>query len=202
MRFALALPAVLAALLLLPAAASAQAPPPDERAAAQAFADAAKRFEAATATLDDSDTSWTDPCERALGRIPAAHQPEALVLVIAHSLQLSIAELRGPLAAFRTELANVATADPVLLSGRAAVRRMGRRLDAVPAPGRFCAQLRAWRRAGYPASGLRAPKKALDAIAAALTPGILRKLEATAMRLRELGVSRTDAEAFGGKSGW
>lgn len=34
----------------------------------------------------------------------------------------------------------------------------------------------------------------------AVTRGIVRKLEATAKRLRELGVTREDAAAFGGDS--
>jgi hypothetical protein len=34
------------------------------------------------------------------------------------------------------------------------------------------------------------------------SPGIVRKLEETALRLRELGVSRQDAKAFGGDGGW
>jgi hypothetical protein len=204
MRLALAVPAVVAALLF-PAAASAQAPapPPDERAAAQAYADAAKRFEAAVEALgEDPDTPWLDPCERAVERIPKRHMEGAFVLMFSHGLRLVFRQLREPLQSFRTDLANVATADPVLISGRAAVRRMGRRLDALPAPGRFCPALRAWRRAGYPRSAVRKAEAELRATASVVSPGIVRKLEATAMRLRELGVSRADAEAFGGESGW
>src|SRR5688572_8938248 len=128
--------------LVAPATAAAQAPPPDERAAAQAYADAAKRFEAATEALDEPDTSWLDSCERRLERIPERHQDKALTIVLSHSFRIVFAELREPLRRFRGELALVPTADPVLISGRAAVRRMGRRLDAVPAPGPFCAGLR------------------------------------------------------------
>ena len=203
MRFALALPAVVAALLLLPAAASAQAPPPDERAAAQAFADAAKRFGAAIDALgDEPDTTWLDPCKRAFERVPERHQDKAIMLVLSHGFRVTFAELREPLAAFRTELANIATADPVLISGRAAVRRIGRGLDAAPAPGDFCAELRTWRRAGYPRSAVRKAEAALRETLSAFSPGILRKVEATAMRLRELGVPRNDAKEFGGNGGW
>ena len=200
MRTALALLAAVAGLAL-PAAASAQAPPPDERAAAQAFADAAKRFDAAADVADTHDTSWMKPCDRALDRVPAPHRYGAALLVMDHSLRLGLAEIRGPLRAFRTELALVPTADPVLISGRAAVRRLGRAVDAVPAPGRFCAELRAWKRAGYPRSTTRAAEKALDQTVAAVTRGLLRKLDETAQRLRELGVSREDAAAFGGGGG-
>jgi hypothetical protein len=199
MRIALALVAV-AAVLTLPAAASAQAPA-DERAAAQAFADAAKRFDAAADAAETPGTAWMDPCERALERVPAVHRYGAAMLVMDHSLRRGLAEVRGPLRAFRSELALVPTADPVLISGRAAVRRMGRAVDAVPAPGRFCAELRAWKRAGYPRSTTRAAEKSLDRTIRAVTRGLLRKLDATAMRLRELGVSREDAAAFGGGSG-
>jgi hypothetical protein len=202
MRLAIVMSAVVAALSL-PAAAPAQAPPPDERAAAQAFADAAKRFEAATAALDEEpDMSWMDPCEGAFRRVPKRHEDGAVTLLLSHSFRITFAKLREPLHQFRTDLANVATADPVLISGRAAVRAMGRRLDAVPATGRFCAELRAWKRAGYPRSVVRSYDAALDVAFSALSGGILRKLEATAVRLRELGVSREDAAAFGGESGW
>ena len=179
--------------------AAAQAPPPDERATARAYADAAKRFGAATAELGEPGTGWLDPCRRALDRIPERHQDEALTIVLDHSFRLAFAELREPLRRFRGELALVPTADRVLISGRAAVRRMGRRLDAVPAPGRFCAGLRAWRRAGYPRSAARKAEATMKELMSAFSPGILRKLEATALRLRELGVPRRDAEAFGGE---
>ena len=201
MRFALAA-LLAAAALALPTAASAQAPPPDEHAAAQAFADAAKRFEAAATVKDEPDSAWIDACERELDRVPAKHQDEALALVLAHGLRLMFAQLRAPLGAFRTELANVATADPVLISGRAAIRQMGRRIDALPAPGRFCRDLRAWRRAGYPRSAPRAAEAELKLAIGAISPGILRKLHETALHLRELGVSKRDAAAFGGDAGW
>ena len=193
---------VLSLALVAPATAAAQAPPPDEPAAAQAFADAAKRFETATEALDEPDTSWLDSCERALERIPERHQDKALTIVLSHSFRVAFAELRAPLRRFRSELAVVPTADPVLVSGRAAVRRMGRRLDAMPAPGRFCAEFRAWRRAGYPRSAAREAEAALKELGTAFSPGIVRKLEETALRLRELGVSRQDAAAFGGDGGW
>jgi hypothetical protein len=203
MRIALAALLTLAALAL-PAAASAQAPPPDEHAAAQAFADAAKRFEAAADLQDEdeSDTPWLDACERDFNRVPARHLDEAMVLVIAHGMRLAFAELRGPLGAFRTELANVATADRILISGRAAVRQMGRRVDAVPAPGRFCRDLRAWRRARFPARPVKAAEADMQRALTTFTPGIMGKLHETALHLRELGVSKQDAEAFGGDAGW
>ena len=203
MRLALALPAVVAALLLLPAAAPAQAPPPDERAAAQAFGEAAKRFEAALEALgEDPDTTWIDPCEKAFKRIPEAQQEGAFVIVFSHSMRRTFARFSEPLRSFRSELANVVTADPVLISGRAAVRQLGRRIDALPAPGSFCAELRAWKRAGYPRATVRKAEAALIRTAEAVSRGILRKLAATARRMRELGVSKRDAEAFGGESGW
>ncbi len=203
MRFALTLPAVVAALLLLPAAAPAQTPPPDERAAAQALADAATRFQAAIETLgEEPDTAWIDPCEKAFDRIPEARQEAAFVIAFSHSVRRTFAQFSEPLRSFRSELANVATADPALISGRAAVRQLGRRIDALPAPGRFCAELRAWKRADYPRATVRKAEAALREAAAAVSRGILRKLAAAAMRMRELGVSKQGAEAFSGESGW
>ena len=96
----------------------------------------------------------------------------------------------------------IRTADPVLVSGRAAVRQMGRSVDAIPAPGRFCRDLRAWRRAGYPRAAPRAAEADLKVAIGAMGPGIMRKLHETARHLRELGVSKRDAEAFGGEAGW
>lgn len=203
MRFALALPAVVAALLLLPAAAPAQAPPPDERAAAQAFADAAKRFRAAVETLEEEpDTAWIERCEKAFDRIPEARQEDAIMIAFSHGFRRMFAQLGEPLRRFRSELANVVTADPVLISGRAAVRRLGRRIDALPAPGNFCAELRAWKRAGYPRAAVRKAEASLNESGSAFSPGIVRKLTETAMRMRELGVSKQGAEAFGGEAGW
>src|SRR5688572_29784883 len=80
----------------VPGAAPAQAPL-DERAAAQAFADAAKRVEAATEAAIDGDTSWLDPCERMVERVPERHQDKAVMLVLSHSFRVSFAEMREPL---------------------------------------------------------------------------------------------------------
>ncbi len=201
MRLALALPAVVAALLLLPAAAPAQAPP-DERAAAQAYADAAKRFQAAIEPLAEEDTAWIDACEKAFDRIPGAYEEDAIMIAFSHGLRLALAQFSEPLRSFRSALANVVTADPALISGRAAVRQLGRRIDALPAPGRFCAELRAWKRAGYPRATVRKAEAELNEAAGAFSRGIVRKLVATAMRMRELGVSKQGAEAFAGESGW
>ena len=199
MRIALALLAAVA-VLALPSAASAQAPPSGERATAQAFADALERFAAASEAAERPDSTWLEPCERAFARVPRAHRQEAVTLMVSHSVGRAFAGIRGPLRALRSELADVATADPVLVSGRAAVRRLGRALDAVPAPGDFCAELRAWRRAGYPSSAIREASAAVEALGHAVTRGIVRKLNETAQRLRALGVSSEDAGPFGGGS--
>jgi hypothetical protein len=182
--------------LLAPATASAQTPPPDERAAAQALADAAKRLIADADTID-GDPRWIEDC-RALRREPPERRKDAATdyldgLVIRGLLD----DLEPAVNRARGEIADVRTADPVLISGRASVRRILRRIAAFPAgepdP---CAAYAAYARAGYPrkpAREARALQRSLDSLA---TRGMERKIGAAADRMVELGVAREDAQAF------
>src|SRR4051794_2117213 len=124
---------VLTALLTLPAVAAAQAPPPDERAAAQAFADAAERLVAAAEHVDD-DPGWLEDC-RALRRDPPQRYVDrATAVVDGLSIRGLIDDIKPAVGRARSELANAQTADPALISGRAAVRQILRVVAAFPGP--------------------------------------------------------------------
>jgi hypothetical protein len=199
MRVVRLLPLVIAALMALPAAAAAQAPPPDERAAAQAFADAAKRLLAASEALDETgDPGWLEDC-RALRRDPPdRREAAARVFVDGLVIREVIGQLKPHVFRLRSELAQAQTADPALVSGRAAVRRLGRLIAAIPpAEADPCAAYAAYADAGYPrgpAREARALQRSLDVL---LTRGMERRIGAAAVRIEALGVSRADALAFG-----
>ena len=180
--------------------AAAQSPPPDERAAAQAFADAAERFETRIGELGEIETGWANRCGNALAQVPAERENAAISIAMAHGVRKAVAPMKPALRDFRTELANVPTLDPELISGRAAVRKMGRAWDAVPAPDNLCVKLRAWRRAGYPKAAGRAARREVERFFGVVEGRTLRQLEAAATRMRELGVSAEDAAHFGGSS--
>ncbi len=186
------------ALALLPATASAQTPPPDERAAARAFADAAGRFtDAIEAPTERIFELFDHPLRRAPGcpAIAKRHREGALIITLYDSNLVFARDVTPATRAFRSELANVATADPALISGRAAWRARGRSIEATPEPEDLCAKLAAWRRAGYPKSTVRKTMRDLDSLAAS-GPRDERKLEAAAKRLIALGVPRDEARLF------
>ena len=96
-----------------------------------------------------------------------------------------------------SELANVATLDRALIRGRAAVRQIGRAWQAVPQPNDLCAQLRDWRRDGYPRSAGRWARREVKRLFSTLRPGIIRRLTEAAERMIELGVPADQAGKFG-----
>ena len=183
-------------LLLSATPAAAQAPPPDERAAAQAFADAAKRLVAAAEALP-GDPGWLEDCRALRRRPPARREPAARAYLDGLVIRDLIGRLKPDVLRLRSDLANARTAEPALISGRAALRRLGRAIDAIP-PGEDdpCAAYRAFARAGYPrqpAREARALSRRLDLL---LSPGMERRIDAAADRMAALGISREDAEAF------
>ena len=186
----------LVVLALLPSTEAAQTPAPDERAAAQAFAGAAKRLVDAADAVDEYP-SWFEGC-RALRREPPDRHDEAATAFLDGLLVRDLIDkLKPAVQQARSDLANAHTADPVLISGRAAVRHIGRALAAFPAgEADPCAAYEAFVRAGYPRGPVRearALERRLDGLA---TRGTVRKIVAAADRMIELGVSREDAEAF------
>ena len=97
----------------------------------------------------------------------------------------------------RSELAQAQTADPALISGRAALRRLGRELAALPAgEADPCAAYRAYAKAGYPRGPARAARALSDRLDTILTRGMERRIRAAGARMEALGISRADAEAF------
>jgi hypothetical protein len=190
---------VLLLALLAPATASAQTPPPDERAAARAFADAAGRFTDAIEAPTKALFGWLEhPLRRAPGcpRIAKKHREGAFVFTLyARTLEFA-RDVKPALRTFRSELANVPTADPALVSGRAAWRSTGRSVEAAPEPGDLCAELRAWRRADYPSSTVRKVTRRFVHLGDTEGVSVSRKQDAAVDRMVELGVPRAEAELF------
>ena len=107
--------------LLAPATASAQTPPPDERAAAQAMADAAKRASADIEAMYAPAMNAMDGDCKPLDTVPERRELDALTLLVGLILRHNAAAIAPRLGELRTELANVRTADPALIAGRAPV---------------------------------------------------------------------------------
>ena len=103
--------------------------------------------------------------------------------------------LREDLGRLRTDLANVQTGDPALLSGRAAWRQIARAFMALPAGGDSCAEIRAWLRDGAPRSEGREARAEVEAIER-LARRFERKVDAAADRMIELGVPEQQADTF------
>ena len=108
-----------------------------------------------------------------------------------------IGQLKPHVFRLRSELAQAQTADPALISGRAALRRLGKTIAAIP-PGEAdpCAAYEAYADAGYPrgpAREARALQLSLDHL---LTRGMERRIIAAGDRIEALGVARADAQAF------
>ena len=104
--------------------------------------------------------------------------------------------VKPALARYRTEIANVATADPVLISGRAAWRRLAKIYQALPEGGDLCSELAAWRARGYDRATVDAASDESHAIFATSGRGWGRKTAAAADRMRELGVPEELAKRF------
>jgi len=187
-------------LLLLGAApAAAQPPPPDERAAARAYADAAGRLaDALEAPIEDYFRFVTRAFRRVPGcpRMAKGRRTGTFVIAVRAKSREFARDVGPGIRAFRGELANVPTADRVLISGRAAWRLVGRRLDAAPAPGDMCAELAGWRRAGYPRATVHKAMRDLEGSNPFEGATISRKQEAAVDRIVELGVPRDEAELF------
>ena len=191
--------AVLFALMLAEPAA-AQAPPPDERAAAQAMADAVQRLineaEAVPEDRNPDDGLDAPRCARELYRIPPRRQDAVRAFALRDELREAGDAIEPALTSFRTEIGSVQTRDPALISGRAAWRRLAKAYTALRPRGDVCADLAAWRREGYPLRTVRAATTEYRAVFAASGRGLERKSAAAADRMRELGVSEEDAQAF------
>jgi hypothetical protein len=176
--------------------ASAQAAGGD-RTAAKAFAQAAKELRADVfaqkATLETGVNRLSDDpaCLEAFRHVPKSAAEDAAALFFEYSFEAQIAPIVPAFRAFVAKLEGVPVRDRKLRSGRASQRRVLRAVELVqPPPADVCAQLDAWRNAGYPADG--APKiddPGFEA-AVALPQRVQKRIDAAAKRLRKLGVSR------------
>ena len=187
---------IVAALLSAPTTAAAQTPPPDERAAAEAMAGAADRLLAAANDLDDDPGRLAD-C-RALDREPPQRRRSAATAFLdALVLRDLLGKLAPAIQRARGEIADARTADPALLSGRAALRQILRTIAAVPPPEADpCAAYRDFARAGYPRGPARRARAIQRAVESSGTRGRARKIEAAADRMVELGLTVEATNAF------
>lgn len=183
--------------LLAPATASAQIPPPDERAAAQALADVAKRVVEVAEHVDE-DPAWLEDCKAMLGPEPPWRYAErASAVRDGLVIRDLIDDLKPAMLQARSDLANTQTADPVLISGRAAVRQILRAVGAFPAPEADpCGAYEAYVRAGYPPGPAREARAWDRQLSTLANRQKKRKILAAGDRMEALGVSRADADAF------
>jgi hypothetical protein len=194
------------AVLAAPASAAAQAP--DERAAAREFAFAAYRLRVAIkARLPEIEQAAAitraPACRTALRGPTIAQQRQYLNDLVGLLFDLlagaMLAPAAEPLQRFQAELDAVETADPLLRSGRAAWRAsVGLYAQVRPLPADLCAQLGAWRRAGYAVSAKpslqpQAVRRILDG-----SGTVDAKLHLAAARMVALGVTDGQARRFAG----
>jgi hypothetical protein len=185
--------------LLAPATASAQTPPPDERAAARSFADAAGRFtDAIEAPTNRLFAFMEHPFRRAPGcpKIARKRRLDALILTVRTRTLEFARDAKPAMRTFRSELANVTTADRALISGRAAWRFDGRVIERASEPGDLCAELAEWRRTGYPRSTVREALRFLRSAGEGAGRAASRKREAAVKRMVQLGVPLAEAALF------
>ncbi len=181
-------------LVLAPAAAAQEAP--DERAAARRWPTPPR---ASPTPCRPRTPSWRSRppfrCESVEQRIPRNRRRAAIAILTRNTNRVIGEILREDLGRLRTDLANVQTRDPALLSGRAAWRQIARAFMALPATGDSCAELRAWLRAGAPRSEGREARAEVEVIER-LARRFERKVEAAADRMIELGVPEEQADTF------
>ena len=188
---------------LLPAATAPAA------TSAQRFADAVERGKSALRAKEPEFRAAVEAldfkrCERVIeGKPPPKREVERYAIFLVASLFKPMFEPAQPvLRQIVADLEAIPTRDPILKSGRAAWRAIVQSFDRYPSIEDPCGQLEKWANAGWRASAR--PDFDFDGFER-LTDGIgtktaERKLARAARRLRQLGVSRGDAERFTGES--
>jgi hypothetical protein len=189
--------AVLVGISMVVGAEVASARQPDERAAAFAFAAAFERFSAAIEPLGGARfIGPTEPaCAFRLRRRIAEHRWDELNSLWGHRDETRVArQIAAPFLRFSTDLHAVATADPALRSGRAAVRRVRRGFAAMAALPRVdvCAEVRRYAASGLePTPVMRRIRRARRAADVQSSEDIERRGERMEARMIELGVPET-----------
>lgn len=196
-----------AAVLLGGAVGSAEAAAPKS---AQRFADAVlrvkERIVAAGPAMSegfrgfDACAKWADASEGDPERSEAIERKAAL-LVQAAVMGPALDPTRPAFDLLIADLDAIPTRDPVLRAGREAWREEVAAIRALPTVQRPCERLRAWHATGYAAAST--PAVPFDAYDAFFTPNAqvrrnLRRLEAAAHRLQQLGIRRGAARRFTG----
>ena len=194
---------LVAAVALVPASSAPAA------TSAQRFADAVERGKSAIRAKKPEFKAVAEAvdferCERALEAKPPPEREIdrfATFLVIA-VLQPTIQPSMPVLRQIVADLDAIPTRDPVLKSGRAAWREIVASFGLFPILDKPCEQLEAWAASGWKASAR--PDfdfAAFEKLAGEDSfEGADAKLERAARRMRQLGVSKGDAERFTGET--
>lgn len=188
-------------LLIAIAAPAAGAAAPGDRASAagirQATIDLHAYVVAQTPAIEAAfDAFDTPPCQTAIKGMPDEQAPAVLIeFVLPAALEMEFAPIQPAMNAFVAKLDTIPMGDAKLRSGRAAWRVLAAQFGTIgPAPADVCAQLDAWRQAGYPAASRPAIKDpGIDALLRADDKRFERldaKLARAGERLRDLGVSK------------
>jgi hypothetical protein len=189
-----------AALVALTGAGQAR----DERASARAFVDAFGRYFAAAETLPQTEPTEMRACvERVHRRIAEHRWDELLSFPSLEDDDRPFARQVHPiLMRLSTDLHAVPTADPALLGGRTAIRRVRRAFAAIEALPRIdvCAEVRRWVRGGFEPTPVLRRIEAATAERHRVTEGddVDRRVAAMTARMRELGVPDAEVDAIEG----
>ena len=196
-------------LSLVAAAALVPAAPSPAATSAQRFADAVERGKSAIRAKKPEfraavEAMNLDSCERVLEKKPPPEREadRFVLFLVAASVQPLFQPSLPVLDQIVAELGAIPTRDPILKSGRAAWREVVVSFRAFPTVEKPCEQLEAWADAGWKASAR--PKfdfagfeRQLDEVD---DENIEGKFERAARRMRQLGVSKGDAERFTGET--
>jgi hypothetical protein len=192
---------IITALATLLAAAPASAAAPGDRATAAAFRQATIDLHFTVTQQGPAIAQALKPiesdkaCTAAIEHIPDEQAAEAVIgYVLPVVLELEFDPLKRSFSAFATKLDTIPVRDPQLRSGRAAWRELAATFGRMaPPPADFCARMKSWRQAGYPAASR--PEVQDPVFQELLSDDSrlghnLEKVGRTGARLRELGVSK------------
>jgi hypothetical protein len=198
-------------LVLSLAAAAALIPsaPAPGASSAQRFADAVERGKAAIRAKELEfraafEAVDAERCARVVKKKPPPEREVEhfflfLTAGFAHPLYATSKPVLDQIVA---DLSAIPTRDPILRSGRAAWREVVAYLGRLPQVDKPCEQIEAWANSGWKASARPAfDFKARDRLIEETDAELLeRKFKRAVQRMRELGVSKGDAERFKGET--
>ena len=187
------------------AATLVPAAPAPAATTAQRFADAVERGKSAMrgkkAEIEAAyDASNLEECSAAFEREPPERAVDTMAALFVIGLVQPVVEPSKPVYdQIVADLTAIPTNDPILRSGRAVWRAYRAQLDQIALIQDPCGQLARWARTGWRRSAT--PKIDVEAIDRLIESKPLEaKMRRAVRRLRQLGVSRADAERFRGET--